>query len=147
MRKLTLLLFTLLMATGSILAQKTGDHILGTWLNQEKDGKIEIYKNGNKYFGKLVWGKNMYEPDGSSRTDIKNPDVKLRQRKLQDLVILTNLAYSGADDEWSGGKIYDPKSGKTYSCQMKLNGTVLQIRGYVGISMLGRTTNWTRSES
>lgn len=143
MKKLTLLFFTLLVATGSIFAQNAGDKILGTWLNEEKDGKIEIYKSGNKYFGKLVWGKNMYEPDGSSRTDIKNPDPKLKQRKLQDLVLLTNFTYD--DGEWEGGKIYDPKSGKTYSCVMKFKGSVLQIKGYIGITLLGRTTVWTKA--
>lgn len=143
MKKLTLLFFTLLVATGSIFAQNAGDKILGTWLNEEKDGKIEIYKNGNKYYGKLIWGKNMYEPDGSSRTDIKNPDPKLRQRKLQDLVLLTNFSYD--DGEWEGGKIYDPKSGKTYSCVMKFKGSILQIKGYIGITLLGRTTVWTKA--
>lgn len=144
MKKLTLLLFTLLLTAGSIFAQSNaGDKILGTWLNEEKDGKIEIYKNGSKYFGKLVWGKNMYEPDGSSRTDIKNPDPKLRSRKLQDLVLLTNFTYD--DGEWEGGKIYDPKSGKTYSCIMRFKGNILQIKGYIGITLLGRTTVWTKA--
>jgi uncharacterized protein (DUF2147 family) len=143
MKKIILLFFTLLIAAGSIFAQGAGDKILGTWLNEEKDGKIEIYKSGNKYYGKLIWGKNMYEPDGSSRTDIKNPDPKLRSRKLQDLVLLTNFTYD--DGEWDGGKIYDPKSGKTYSCVMKFKGNILQIRGYVGISLMGRTTVWTKA--
>lgn len=143
MKKLTLLFFMLLVTTGSIFAQAAGDKILGTWLNEEKDGKIEIYKSGSKYFGKLVWGKNMYEPDGSSRTDIKNPDPKLRTRKLQDLVLLTNFTFD--DGEWEGGKIYDPKSGKTYSCVMRFKGSVLQIKGYIGITLIGRTTVWTKA--
>jgi uncharacterized protein (DUF2147 family) len=143
MKKLTLLFFMLLVVTGSIFAQNAGDKILGTWLNEEKDGKIEIYKSGSKYFGKLVWGKNMYEPDGSSRTDIKNPDPKLRTRKLQDLVLLTNFTFD--DGEWEGGKIYDPKSGKTYSCVMRFKGSVLQIKGYIGITLIGRTTVWTKA--
>ena len=137
MKKFTLLLLVLLVATGSIFAQNNaGDKVLGTWLNEEKDGKIEIYKSGNKYFGKLVF-------DGSSRTDIKNPDPKLRSRKLQDLVLLTNFTYD--DGEWEGGKIYDPKSGKTYSCIMKFKGNILQIKGYIGITLLGRTTVWTKA--
>lgn len=143
MKKLTLLFFMLLVATGSIFAQAAGDKILGTWLNEEKDGKIEIYKNGNKYFGKLIWGKNMYEPDGSSRTDRENPDPKLKKRKLQDLVLLTNFTYNGG--KWEGGKIYDPKSGKTYSCVMRFKGSVLQIKGYIGITLIGRTTVWTKA--
>jgi hypothetical protein len=45
---------------------------------------------------------------------------------------------------WSQGKIYDPKNGKTYSCKMTLEGNELKVRGYVGFSLLGRTTVWTR---
>lgn len=141
--KKTILLLTMILATGSLFAQSQADKILGTWLNEEKDGKIEIYKTGEKYFGKIVWGKELYEPDGkTSRTDRKNPDPKLRSRKLEGLVILTNFRYD--DDEWEGGKIYDPKSGKTYSCVMRFKGSILVIKGYVGVTWLGRTTVWTR---
>lgn len=144
MKKLTLLLITLFVATGSLFAQSGADKILGNWLNEEKDAKIEIYKSGEKYFGKLIWGKNLYEPDGkTSRTDRENPNPKLKSRKLEGLVLLTNFTYD--DGEWKGGKIYDPKSGKTYSCIMRFKGSTLEIKGYVGISLLGRTTTWTRA--
>jgi uncharacterized protein (DUF2147 family) len=143
LRKATFLLVTLLFATGSLFAQ-SADKIVGTWLNEEKDGKIEIYKAGSKYNGKIVWGKELYEPDGkTSRTDRKNPDEKLKGRKLEGLVILTNFTYD--DGEWKGGKIYDPKSGKTYSCVMRFKGSNLEIRGYMGVSMFGRTTIWTKA--
>lgn len=137
------MLMILLFSTGKMFAQDA-DKILGVWLNAEKDAKIEIYKTGDKYYGKIIWGKNIYEPDGkTARTDIKNPDPKLRSRSLVNLVILRNFSYD--DGEWDGGKIYDPKSGKTYSCIMKLKGSNLEIKGYVGITLLGRTTIWTRS--
>lgn len=137
------MLMILLFSTGKMFAQDA-DKILGVWLNAEKDAKIEIYKTGDKYYGKIIWGKNIYEPDGkTARTDIKNPDPKLRSRSLVNLVILRNFSYD--DGEWDGGKIYDPKSGKTYSCIMKLKGSNLEIKGYVGITQLGRTTIWTRS--
>lgn len=143
MKRIALLLITLLFSTHVLLAQ---DKILGNWLSEEKDGRIEIYKTGDKYFGKLVWGKDLVEADGKTprkdRTDTKNGDPKLRSRPLLGLVLLTNFTYD--DGEWSGGKIYDPKSGKTYSCTMKLKGDKLEIRGYVGVSMFGRTTVWTR---
>ncbi|WP_343671798.1 DUF2147 domain-containing protein [Chitinophaga sp.] len=143
MKSIAFLLITLLLSTHALLAQ---DKILGNWLNEEKDGRIEIYKTGNKYFGKIVWGRDLMEADGKTprkdRTDIKNSDPKLKSRPLLGLVILTNFTYD--DGEWSGGKIYDPKSGKTYSCTMKLKGDKLDIRGYVGLSMFGRTTVWTR---
>lgn len=143
MKRIAFLLITLLFSTHVLLAQ---DKILGNWLSEEKDGRIEIYKTGDKYFGKLVWGKDLVETDGKTprkdRTDTKNSDPKLRSRPLLGLVLLTNFTYD--DGEWSGGKIYDPKSGKTYSCTMKMKGDKLEIRGYVGVSMFGRTTVWTR---
>lgn len=143
MKRIAFLLITLLFSTQVLFAQ---DKILGNWLSEEKDGRIEIYKTGEKYFGKLVWGRDLMEADGKTprkdRTDAKNSDPALRSRPILGLVLLTNFTY--ADGEWSGGKIYDPKSGKTYSCTMKLKGDKLEIRGYVGLSMFGRTTVWTR---
>ena len=119
------------------------DDILGVWLSEEKDGKIEIYKSGNNYSGKLIWGKTIFEADGvTSKKDTKNTDEKLRTRNLKDLVMLTDFVFE--DGEWTNGKIYDPKSGKTYSSTIKLQGNTLSLRGYVGISLLGRTSVWTR---
>ena len=121
-----------------------GDKVLGIWLSEEKDGKVEIFKAGNKYMGKLIWSNKMYEVDGvTSKKDLKNAEEKLRTRNLKDLLLLTDFVFE--DGEWTDGKIYDPKSGKTYSSTMKLQGATLNIRGYVGISLLGRTTIWTRS--
>lgn len=143
MKRIAFILMILLISTGKMFAQNA-DKVVGVWLNAEKDAKVEIYKSGDKYYGKIVWGKNIYEPDGkTARTDIKNPDPKLRSRSLVNLVILNNFKYD--DGEWNGGKIYDPKSGKTYSCIMRFKGNNLEIKGYVGITLLGRTTVWTRS--
>lgn len=126
------------------LAQRA-DAIIGNWLNEEKDAKVQIYRNGDKYFGKLVWIANAFEADGKTpRKDSKNTDPKLKERGLLHLVILTGFKYN--DGEWTDGKIYDPKSGKTYSSKMKLNGSRLDIRGYVGLSMFGRTTTWTKAD-
>jgi uncharacterized protein (DUF2147 family) len=59
------------------------------------------------------------------------------------LDILSGFKFSGGNI-WEDGKIYDPKNGKTYSCKMTLEGNELKVRGYVGFSLLGRTTVWTR---
>ncbi|RPE06066.1 DUF2147 domain-containing protein [Chitinophaga lutea] len=121
------------------------DAVVGNWLNEEKDAKVQIYRSGDKYFGKLVWIARAFEDDGKTpRKDSKNADAGLRQRGLMNLVILSGFGYD--DGEWTDGKIYDPKSGKTYSSKMKLSGRQLNIRGYVGVSMFGRTTVWTRAD-
>ena len=115
----------------------------GVWLSEDKTGKIDIYKAKGKYFGKLIWGKTMYEPNGiTSRKDVKNKDEKLRGRNLKELIMLYDFTYH--DGVWDGGEIYDPYSGKTYSCTLKLKDGKLNIRGYIGVSLFGRTSVWER---
>jgi uncharacterized protein (DUF2147 family) len=130
----------------SIPSQAQADAVLGNWFNEEKDAKIEIYKNGNKYYGKIVWLKEPNNEKGQPKTDTKNPDEKLRNRKIIGLVIMEHFVYE--DKEWVDGKIYDGKSGKTYNCKMKLkDSNILDVRGYLGAAWmgLGRTTSWTRA--
>lgn len=137
MRKL---LFSLIaMIWGSISFAQSSDPILGKWQNPSGEGRIEIYKKGDKYFGKLYWIKD------AGKKDTKNPDEKLRTRNIQGLEILKNFTKKGSTYE--EGEIYDPKSGKTYSCKMTLKGSdKLDIRGFMGLSLLGRTETWKRIE-
>jgi uncharacterized protein (DUF2147 family) len=132
-------------STMNVNAQKKADDVLGTWLNQDKDAHVEMFKRDGKIYGKITWIKEPIDPDtGKPKTDKHNPDPKLKSRPTLGLEILKGFTFDGSD-EWSGGEIYDPKSGKTYSSYMTFESKdVLKIRGYVGISLLGRTTSWTR---
>ncbi len=121
--------------------------VLGKWLNEDKDAHIQIFMKGDKFFGKLVWIKIPIDPEtGKPKLDKHNPDPELQKRPSLGLELLTNFVFD--DDEWEDGEIYDPKTGKTYSCYMEFpdddNLDNLKIRGYVGISLLGKTTYWTR---
>ncbi|KAA8484115.1 uncharacterized protein DUF2147 [Arcticibacter tournemirensis] len=119
------------------------DDITGTWLTAEKDGRVEIYKSGDRYFGKLIWGKKVYEADGRTlKKDTKNPNEQLRKRTILNIVLLKDFTYE--EGEWTGGKIYDPRTGKTYSSIIKLQDGSLVLRGYVGISAFGKSTVWER---
>lgn len=133
---INVLIFSLLMA--NVFAQVPNqDTVVGVWFNAEKDGKVTIYKQGDKYFGKVTWGKN-------PRKDIENPDPKMRNNEVVGTVILKEFKFTGK--AWEDGTIYDPKNGKTYSCIIKSkNANTLEIRGFIGISLLGRTTVWTRT--
>ena len=143
MKKLSILFLFIIIVTKAQSQSAKGDQILGVWLNEDKDAKVEVYNSGNKYFGKLIWGKEMYEADGkTSRKDVENKDEKLRSRNLKDLIMLTDFIYN--DGAWEEGEIYDPVSGNTYSCTIKLKGHKLDLRGYIGISLFGRTTVWER---
>lgn len=130
-------------ATLTVLAQK-GDAILGKWLNPSGEDQIFIYKKGDKYFGKLGWIKHPDE-NGKPKVDKNNPDPALRTRPDLNLELLKDFTFDG-EKTYEGGTIYDPKSGKTYSCKMTLtdNNNTLKIRGYIGISLFGRTEVWTR---
>jgi uncharacterized protein (DUF2147 family) len=136
---------TLLIAItfGSVASAQKADAILGTWVNPNGQDHILIYKRGNKYFGKLDWIKFPNDEQGKPKTDKKNPDVALRSRPELGLELLKDFTFDG-DNVWADGTIYDPKSGKTYSCKMTLDGNSLKIRGYVGISLFGRSETWTR---
>jgi len=122
---------------------QVSDAIKGIWMNPEKDGKIEIYEQAGKFYGKLIWIKLPYENDGKTlRKDINNKDTKLRSRPLLNIVLFSDFIFK--DGKWVDGEIYDPKSGKTYSCQMSLKGDKLDVRGYIGNPMFGRTIVFTR---
>ncbi|WP_255563655.1 DUF2147 domain-containing protein [Mucilaginibacter rivuli] len=134
-------LMLFLVASLTVLAQN-GDAIIGKWLNAAGEDQIWIYKKGDKYFGKLGWIK-VPDKNGKPKMDENNPDPKLRTRPDLNLELLQNFTFNG--ETWEDGTIYDPKSGKTYSCKMTLkDNNTLKIRGYIGISLLGRTEVLTR---
>jgi uncharacterized protein (DUF2147 family) len=121
------------------------DSVIGEWYNAEGTSLINIHKCEAFYCGKIVWLKNPKDENGNEKVDSKNPDETKRSQKLMGLPILWGFTYSGGN-RWEDGKIYDPKKGKTYSCKMTLEGNQLNIRGFIGVSLLGRTTVWTRKQ-
>jgi Uncharacterized protein conserved in bacteria (DUF2147) len=81
----------------------------------------------------------------SMSSSLYNPEESLRERPLVGLQVLTGPTREPSSDVWSDGRIYDPGSGKTYRCQAHLDGPDrLELRGYVGIPLIGRTTHWLR---
>jgi uncharacterized protein (DUF2147 family) len=126
----------------STLAQ---DQIEKVWYNQEKTSKIQVYKaKDGKFYGKIIW---LSEPlkNGKPKVDENNPDAKKRNQPIVGLVILKGLKKDG-DKEYEDATIYDPKNGKTYSCKITYKGDKLDLRGYVGISLIGRTSTWTLAD-
>jgi len=131
------------------IAQSTNDKITGVWWNEEKTSRVEVYEENGKYYGKVVWLKDNTNPDGTTpRKDYNNPDTKLQSRQLIGTRILTGLTWDASDKEWDSGQIYDPKTGKTYSCYAVLQKDgKLFLKGYVlGMPFLGKSTLWSRYE-
>ena len=140
---ISLLLVTLL-AT-AFRSSDSPDAVVGMWLNGTKKGRIQIYKQGDTYSGKLIWLIEPNDPTtGKPKRDGKNPVAGLKTRPLLNLNIMTGFGYNGGN-VWDDGKIYNPEDGKTYSCKMTLKSpNTLDVRGYVGFSFIGKTQTWTR---
>ena len=141
----TISLIIILHFSVRVFSQTKADDIIGIWLTNGKEpAKIQIYKSANKYYGKNIWLKNPTE-NGTHRIDANNPDKTKRGNPIIGLIILTGFKFDG-DDEWKAGDIYDPESGKTYSSYIYLKDkNTIKVRGYVGISLFGRTETWTRT--
>lgn len=136
----------MLIFTASVFAE-AGDEYLGLWYSENNESVIEIYKEGNEFFGKIVWLEEPYEEDGSVKLDDENPDEARRNDRIIGLVILQNFTVKDVV-KLEYGTIYDPGNGKTYDCNIKMEDGEMKIRGYVlGIPLLGRTTTWTRCSS
>lgn len=119
--------------------------ILGIWLVGDKDAKVELYQNGENLEGKLVWLQQPQEPDGKNKLDSKNPEISLRSQQIQGMIFLKNFKKVENENKWTGGTVYDAKSGKTYSGWIKLiDEKKIELRGFVGISLFGRTDVWIR---
>lgn len=145
MKRLLFTIISVLFATG--LMAQTENRVIGIWLTQDKDCKVEISKSKDgKFHGAIVWLK---EPNrnGKPKMDDKNPDTKLRTRPTLGLQLLSGFSFDKDDNEWSDGTIYDPKSGKTYKCllwfEKDLN--TLHVKGFIGFSLIGKEVEWTKA--
>lgn len=151
MKRVVLVSFLIILSLASFAFTADGDKILGLWKTPENDCKIEIFKCGNKYCGKIAWLKEpLYAADddegmaGRPVVDRKNPNPNLRSRPLIGLQLIEGFIYT-SKNVWEKGTIYDPDNGKTYKCKMILSApNRLEVRGFVGIPLLGGTSVWTR---
>ena len=149
------ILFTLiasLFTNFQAFSQSDADKLVGTYYVIKQDTKsesrIQIYKTSDgKYEGKIIWLKQPNLPDGTPKYDIKNPNPELRKVKADRIVLLKDFTYDSNNNEWSGGKIYDPEEGKTYKCKLNFESSdKLKVRGYIGIPALGKTMYWTKEK-
>lgn len=116
----------------SAFAQPKANDVLGYYMNPTGEAILKIYENAGKYAGKLVWMKN------PEKLDAKNPDKSKQSQKILGSTIMHNFIFDG--EIWKNGSIYDPKNGKTYDCKITRDEKGnLSIRGFIGISLIGRT--------
>jgi uncharacterized protein (DUF2147 family) len=137
----------LLLTYQTTFSQVQADAIVGTWLSEAKDLKVEVYKQQNQYFGKMVWFYcQANTPPMESYIDKLNPNMSLRNRSWLGLILLKNLVFDGKN-EWVNGDIYDPNSGSTYRSKVRLtDAQTLYVRGYIGIPFFGKTMIFFREK-
>jgi len=117
------------------------DAIAHIWQTQDHKGKMQVYKEGNHFNGKMLYGEDLLEADGKTyKKDVHNPDPSLRSKSLENYVLFTGLTYR--DNKWVNGKIYYFENGNTYDVDIEMRGKTLLMRVYKGITLLGKTVKW-----
>jgi len=121
---------------------------VGTWKNiDDKTGEakalIQITESGGKLEGKII---KLLKSDDGPNPVCKECDGERKNKPIEGMTILWGLSKDG--DEWNGGQILDPKNGKIYKAKMSLDdgGRKLNVRGYIGFSLMGRSQVWLRQE-
>lgn len=121
--------------------------VAGTWLTPKKDCEVRLFVKGDILYGQFVWFADSLDTKGCPVKDVHNPEEALRSRPLLGKIFITGFEYNEKKNSWSKGRIYNPENGNTYKANLILkNMDTLEIRGYIGISFLGRTSIWTRKK-
>jgi uncharacterized protein (DUF2147 family) len=148
MKVWTFLLTVLLTATTVFGARPS--NILGPWKTDGGDSRLELFRCGEKICGKIVWLKHPNYinskdgPVGKTKVDRKDPNPALRSRPILGLHVMKGLIAKGGN-RWENGTCYDPETGKSYQCKMQLvSPSRLELRGYIGVSLIGRNFVLTR---
>lgn len=149
--KFRILCAMILFSAATAYGATQGD-LLGQWQTAGDSSEVEIFKCGEKICGKVVWLKNPtyinYKdgPIGTPKVDRRNPNPALRNRPIIGLQVIDGLAPAG-ENRWEKGACYDPESGNTYKCKFHLvSPDRLEVRGFIGLSLFGRTYVLTRKE-
>jgi len=143
-------LFALILMSATTAFGAGPADVVGLWKTDGGDSRLELFRCGDKICGKIVWLKVPHYidskdgPVGTTKIDRRNPAPALRTRPILGLQVMRGLIAKG-DNRWENGICYDPESGKNYKCKMQLvPPDKLKLRGYIGISLIGRTFGLTR---
>lgn len=138
-----LFLLVSILVTSNLFAQKESD-IEGTWIPSSGKANVRIYKSGDHFYGAIIFLKEPIDSvSHKPKVDKNNPDKSKCNTPLMGYLLLKNFIYD--DGIWKDGTIYDPENGKTYSCKITMKDkNTLDVRGFIGISLIGRTDVWKR---
>lgn len=118
--------------------------VIGKWKTiDDETGEaksiVEVYEQSGKIYGKII---RILRKEHINDVCSLCPGAN-KNKPILGMVIINGLKKDG--DEYKGGTILDPTTGKTYKCNITLDGVdKLKLRGFIGISLLGRTQYWSR---
>lgn len=142
-------LLTAAASTAPAAANQSG--VLGHWLTENGKAIIQIMPCGDSLCGRIAWLQRAHDMSGKPKRDANNPDPGERARPLCGLQLIDSLSPAGGrtgGQSFGDGRIYNARNGKTYGVEVNLVGSdTLEVRGYYGISLLGRTQSWQRADS
>lgn len=145
MRNSLILLVFLVGLTSAYAQAETKQAFEGVWVSvddvsNQRKSEISLYVQDGKLYGQIA--RLLLEEDkGKQCAACKGA---LKDKPIEGLTIIEGLEWDGS--AWTGGKILDPANGKQYSCTLTLeDNSTLKVRGYLGISLLGRTQTWYKS--
>lgn len=128
------------MLFAAVLAAPSADSVIGTWHSPVKNGIISIQRCGASICGTLESGDDI-KADPAVK-DVNNKDESKRSRPLKGIPMLSGFTWS--DGAWSGGQVYNPNDGRTYSGKITpVDANSLKLRGCVFVPLC-KTDTWTR---
>ncbi len=139
-------LLILLIALPLLKSNAQGDAqlIVGVWETGNGKARVKIDQVGDEFKGRIVWLREPNDENGKPKLDKNNPEESLRSNRLLGYWMLQDFVFVG-DKTWEDGTIYDPESGSTYSCTIEMTDkNTLEVRGFIGVSLFGRTDVWKR---
>jgi uncharacterized protein (DUF2147 family) len=126
------------------VAERPADPAYGYWLTENRKAIVRIATCGPDICGRMVWVENAVDASGQPKRDRKNSDIAKRERPICGLELVGGL--NKADEgTWQDGWLYNPRDGATYSAEIRaVSPSELEVRGYLGVSLLGKSQIWTR---
>lgn len=140
------ILVQLVLILGSALcamAQPDVPEPTGLWQTEGGKSIVEIISlpENKTWAARIVWLKEPQDEKGNPLYDELNPDPQKKENPIIGLTIAWGFK-PAKNEAWKDGQVYDPETGKTYKAQAKMKGDALELRGYIGIPALGRSTSW-----
>ena len=121
------------------------ERICGKWESVEKNLRIQIYMQDDKFIARLIWFSDTDGKPMTYWTDRHNPDPALRNRKIWGMNILRNLTYNPKTNSWEDGMVYDSRHGREWNASAYIDREgLLRVRGYWHFKFIGRTMTFRR---